>query len=278
MTYTAVAYVIPVVVLFFFISSLASALLLLKKIRWRFWKRKKGPSSAELRQRRIPVIESTPFWVPGIPSNLVGIEIQPSAHLLPVTYSTPKPRRHKLNQDELPKLKFSLQYHKASGVLEVQLLDTANLSLDSPNLDDAALDGGDSSVFLFSNVQLTQQEETKKRLRLMSRRRRRRHKSFEIEMSYEALQLQTLQFCVMGYDEYSRNKVIGDVLLPLAELAQQGLDITRELVMWRDIQTCQPRSHLLRERMGQLSSIKSSQDVSEPDGTGRPAERKCSTS
>ena len=90
------------------------------------------------------------------------------------------------NQDELPKLKFSLQYHKArrvlltahesitaprrcyhvylllifvflSGVLEVQLLDTANLSLDSPDLDDAALDGGDSSVFLFSNVQLTQQ-------------------------------------------------------------------------------------------------------------------------
>ena len=84
----------------------------------------------------------------------------------------------------------------------------------------------------------------------MSRRRRRRHKSFEIEMSYEALQLQTLQFCVMGYDEYSRNKVIGDVLLPLAELARQGLDITRELVMWRDIQTCQPvnnSSFLYRE-------------------------------
>ena len=59
-------------------------------------------------------------------------------------------------------------------------------------------------------------------------------------MSYEELQLQTLQFCVMGYDEYSRQKVIGDVLLPLAELAQQGVDITKELVMWRDIQTCQP--------------------------------------
>lgn len=74
----------------------------------------------------------------------------------------------------------------------------------------------------------------------MSRRRRRRHRSFEIEMSYEELKLQTLQFCVMGYDEYSRQRVIGDVLLPLAELANQGIDITRELVMWRDIQTCQP--------------------------------------
>ena len=109
MTYTAVAYVIPVVVLFFFISILASALLLLKKIRWRFWKRKRQPSSAELRQRRIPVIESTPFWVPGIPSNLVGIEIQPSAHLLPVTYSTPKPRRHKLVRNSRENAGFYLE-------------------------------------------------------------------------------------------------------------------------------------------------------------------------
>lgn len=44
-----------------------------------------------------------------------------------------------------------------SGVFEVQLLDTANLSLDSSNLDDDLLDGEDSSVFLFSNVQLAQQ-------------------------------------------------------------------------------------------------------------------------
>lgn len=128
----------------------------------------------------------------------------------------------------------------------------------------------DSSVFLFTNVQLTQQvrsnsvflglticvdlhivccflpfcfflqEKAKQRLRLMSRRRRRRHRSFEIEMNYEELTLQTLQFCVMGYDVYSRQKVIGDVLLPLAELANQGMDITKELVMWRDIQTSQP--------------------------------------
>ena len=84
------------------------------------------------------------------------------------------------------------------------------------------------------------QEKAKQRLRLMSRRRRRRHRSFEIEMDYEELTVRTLQFCVMGYDAYSRQKVIGDVLLPLAELANQGIDITRELVMWRDIQTRQP--------------------------------------
>ena len=124
MTYTAVAYVIPVVVLFFFISSLASALLLLKKIRWRFWKRKKGPTSAELRQRRIPVIESTPFWVPGIPSSLVGIEIQPSAQLLPVTYSTPKPRRHKLvcNSCEKSRLFLERRVHCSTTPAKISLL------------------------------------------------------------------------------------------------------------------------------------------------------------
>lgn len=145
-------------------------------------------------------------------------------------------------------------------------METENLHEDSL---ETQFSGNDSSVFLFSNVQLTQQvrsnsvflgvticvdlhivccflpffvvqEKAKQRLRLMSRRRRRRHTSFEIEMNYEELTLQTLQFCVMGYDVYSRQKVIGDVLLPLAELANQGMDITKELVMWRDIQTSQP--------------------------------------
>ena len=74
-------------------------------------------------------------------------------------------------------------------------------------------------------------------------------------MNYESLQLQTLQFCVMGYDEYSRQKVIGDVLLPLAELAQQGLDITRELVMWRDLQTSQPVNSICSEVQLKLTRI-----------------------
>ncbi|KAL9966067.1 hypothetical protein ACROYT_G024080 [Oculina patagonica] len=227
---------------------------------------------------RIPVIESTPFWVPGKVGDLIGIEIQPSPSLMmPITFSTPKARRVKVNRDQVPKLKFSVQYHKASGILEVQLLETANLS-DVDSLDEEFC-GNNSSVFLFANVQLTQQEETKQRLRLMSRRRRRRHRSFEIEMSYEELQLQTLQFCVMGYDEYSRQKVIGDVLLPLAELAQQGVDITKELVMWRDIQTCQPHSSLLSERMGHLSSIQPPrQENVQPRRTAQPTAPKCSPS
>ena len=92
-------------------------------------------------------------------------------------------------------------------------------------------------------------------MRAMSRRRQRRFESFDIEMNYESLQLQTLQFCVMGYDEYSRQKVIGDVLLPLAELAQQGLDITRELVMWRDLQTSQPVNSICSEVQLKLTRI-----------------------
>ncbi|XP_020615913.1 uncharacterized protein LOC110053938 [Orbicella faveolata] len=118
----------------------------------------------------------------------------------------------------------------------------------------------------------------------MSRRRRRRHRSFEIEMDYEELTVRTLQFCVMGYDAYSRQKVIGDVLLPLAELANQGIDITRELVMWRDIQTRQPHSSLLRERMAaagpDLSTIQPSRSQEECQAepakdSGQPTETEC---
>ena len=96
---------------------------------------------------------------------------------------------------------------------------------------------------------------SQRRMRAMSRRRQRRFESFDIEMNYESLQLQTLQFCVMGYDVYSRQKVIGDVLLPLAELAQQGLDITRELVMWRDLQTSQPVNSICSEVQLKLTRI-----------------------
>ena len=60
----------------------------------------------------------------------------------------------------------------------------------------------------------------------------------------------------MGYDVYSRQKVIGDVLLPLAELANQGIDITKELIMWRDIQTCQPVNNKATKAKGKRRQTK----------------------
>lgn len=91
----AVAYVIPFVVLFVLFGGLASSLLIWKRLQGRFLKkRRREPTSAELRQCGIPVIESTPFWVPGKAGELIDIEIQPSSGLMvPITYSTPKPRR-----------------------------------------------------------------------------------------------------------------------------------------------------------------------------------------
>lgn len=90
-----------------------------------------------------------------------------------------------------------------------------------------------SGLNVFNTVQLTPRKSKNEPLDI----RRTRKNSFEIEMDYEDLQLQLLQFSVMAYDEYSRQKVIGDVILPMAEFASQGLDITRELIMWRDVQT-----------------------------------------
>ncbi|XP_068755963.1 synaptotagmin-5-like [Montipora capricornis] len=268
-------FALPIVVLGVLLTCMVSLTFILKKIQNLFWiKRKTMPSATELRMRKIPVIESTPFWVPGGPghADMVGLEIQPSAHAI-MPYAT-KSRRGKVHREEVPKLKFSIQYHQDSGLLQVELLDAANIALE--NLSDECFDDEDS-VFLFTDVFLKQQE-TQKRMRSLSRRRRRRFESFEIELNYEALQLQTLQFCVMGYDVYSRQKVIGDVLLPLAELAQQGIDITKELVMWRDVQTSQPSSQRLCERISQISSIEPGQGDSSQASTSQPPDSQCSTS
>ncbi|XP_029202527.2 uncharacterized protein LOC114966714 [Acropora millepora] len=267
---------LPIVVLVGLLFCLVSVRFIVKKIRNLFAKKRKTmPSATELRMRRVPLIESVPFWAPGKAGagELVGLEIQPSVHGL-MPYAS-KQRQTKVNRDEIAKLKFSIQYHKESGLLHVELLDAANISLE--NLSDDCFDDEDSSVLLFTDVFLKQQG-SQRRMRAMSRRRQRRFESFDIEMNYESLQLQTLQFCVMGYDEYSRQKVIGDVLLPLAELAQQGLDITRELVMWRDLQTSQPRSRALRERMSQVSAIEQGQQDSSTTSTSPPANSECSTS
>ena len=56
--------------------------------------------------RKIPVIESTPFWIPGGPghADMVGLEIQPSAHAI-MPYA-PKSRRGKVVSGEYPNLSF----------------------------------------------------------------------------------------------------------------------------------------------------------------------------
>ena len=100
---SAVLYIIPVVGLFLLLGCVASLVLILKRMRKRFWKKRKTtPSPTELRMKRIPVIESTPFWVPGRPADIVDIQIQPSYEsLMPLTYSTPKPRRYKVAVREI---------------------------------------------------------------------------------------------------------------------------------------------------------------------------------
>nr|XP_058972931.1 clumping factor A-like [Pocillopora verrucosa] len=56
-----------------------------------------------------------------------------------------------------------------------------------------------------------------------------------------------------------------------------GVDITKELVIWRDIQTSQPGSSALSGRISNLSTIKSTTPEKDyqPGATGQPAERRC---
>ena len=111
--------------------------------------------------------------------------------------------------------------------LEVELLDAKHIIFD------------DEQELEFEPLPITRQERFLTVPQTPSKRRRIRstRKSFNFELSYEELQLQSLQFSVMCHDQFMRRKVIGDVILPMAELSSESADVTRELVMWRDVQT-----------------------------------------
>ena len=119
-------------------------------------------------------------------------------------------------------------------LLESKNVGRGNLVHDTPPREDPSSESSFlSDLNVFNPVELTPTP-TKQESRAIKRVRK---NSFEFEMDYDELQLQMLQFSVMAYDEYSRQKVLGDVILPMAEFTNQGLDITRELIMWREVQT-----------------------------------------
>ncbi|KXJ14809.1 hypothetical protein AC249_AIPGENE28418 [Exaiptasia diaphana] len=142
-------------------------------------------------------------------------------------------------QADKPKLKFSVKYNSSRSTLVVDLLESknvgrGNLVHDTPPRQDSPNESSFlSGLNVFSPVELSPTP-TKQESRAIKRVRK---NSFEFEMDYDELQLQMLQFSVMAYDEYSRQKVLGDVVFFLAEFTNQGLDITRELIMWREVQT-----------------------------------------
>lgn len=58
---------------------------------------------------------------------------------------------------------------------------------------------------------------------------------YEFPLSQSDMALQTLNFHICRYDNYSRRTSIGDVFLALAELSAQGIDFTREVFLCRNI-------------------------------------------
>ena len=93
---------LPIVVLVVLLFCLVSVRFIVKKIRNLFAKKRKTmPSATELRMRRVPLIESVPFWAPGKAGagELVGLEIQPSVHGL-MPYAS-KQRQTKIVSEDL---------------------------------------------------------------------------------------------------------------------------------------------------------------------------------
>ncbi|XP_032242674.2 uncharacterized protein LOC5516777 [Nematostella vectensis] len=242
--------------------------------------RKYIPPYGELRKRDIPVIDSVPFWVPGRRGKIVNVEVQPRVKRLGPRSSTPKPRKTTTRKEKEtnPQLMFSVKYNTKRSTLLVDLLDSkhldkANLVMSPPTSTFTgthwdATPQSHSSVFSPVSLSPRSTQDTRTQTPPQASGRR-RPSSFEIEMTYDELQLSSLQFSVMGYDEYSRQKVLGDVVLPMAELSMQGLDVTRELIMWRDVQT---------REMQRSKEKKSSKEIGESSAEPTASESQCSPS
>lgn len=59
--------------------------------------------------------------------------------------------------------------------------------------------------------------------------------AYEFPLSQSQLSLQTINFNICRYDRFSRKTNVGDVFLALAELGAQGIDITKEVYLCRNI-------------------------------------------
>lgn len=78
--------------------------------------------------------------------------------------------------------------------------------------------------------------------------------TFEFELSYKELQLQTLWLTFLSFDSSSRHEVIGQVVLPLADL-----DLANENVFRTDIRPSLKKQVSLGEMMVSLGYLKSAE-------------------
>lgn len=80
------------------------------------------------------------------------------------------------------------------------------------------------------------------------------NETFEFELSYKELQLQTLWLTFLSFDSSSRHEVIGQVVLPL-----EGLDLANENVFRTDIRPSLKKQVALGELMVSLGYLKSAE-------------------
>ena len=62
---------------------------------------------------------------------------------------------------------------------------------------------------------------------------------FEFRVAYEKLQVQSLKVTLCCFDRFSQHEPLGDHTVHLADLEARGLSLSREVSLFRDIQTVQ---------------------------------------
>lgn len=196
-------------------------------------------------------IERMSGWHPFRVANTKCVPIQPR------TYDELKKSEEKLaetgsmtNSPEKTagKIKLSLQYDSMRSTLmvtihKVQLQETPSSGANDENC-------YVTLKILPQNHRSFQTKAVKKSKSLEFKER------FEFRVVYEKLHAQSLKVTLCCFDRFSQHEPLGDHTVHLADLEARGLSLSREITLFRDIQTVQKATGVLGELMISLGYLR----------------------
>ncbi|XP_031568987.1 uncharacterized protein LOC116303564 isoform X2 [Actinia tenebrosa] len=133
---------------------------------------------------------------------------------------------------ELGRLYFALQYDQQRSILRVRLIRGEDIPMER---DISATYVGVRLLPLRLQGEQVEPYETSINVSFQE--------CYDFHLTQSELAQQTLDFHICRYDRFSRKVVIGDVFLALAELGAQGIDITREVYLCRNIINSREAKH-----------------------------------
>jgi len=148
------------------------------------------------------------------------------------------------NHPDLGRLYFSLRYDEHRSMLMVRLIRAEDIPVE------------DQSLSTYVDVYLLPQDLQSETFQPHDATINVTFREvYKFPLSQSDMALQTLNLHICRYDNYSRRTSVGDVFLALAELGAQGIDLTREVFLCRNIISHQEIHRVLGKKKHDSSAL-----------------------